>query len=99
MLLVTRDPRDHEWGSFIYVNFDAANPNTDPKASQETYYWNNNVWAAQRYHRDRVCTVFADTHAKTVNNIYMPPNSSYTYWSNWDPEKKAFWGDDVSATK
>lgn len=102
MLIATRDPRDHSWGSFIYVNYLAATPNPDPKADQNANYWRNNVWAGQRYHRERLCTVFGDTHMKTVaggGNVYLPPNASYTDWTNWDADHKAYWGDDASPTR
>lgn len=102
MLLTTRDPRDHMWGSFIYVNFEAARPMTDPNADQNTFYWRNNVWAAQRYHRERLCVAYADSHSKTVSggsNVYLGPNTTYNDWTNWDPDKKAFWGDDVSKSR
>lgn len=102
MLIATRDPRAHEWGSFMYVNYEAAHPNPDPNANQDTNYWRNNVWAAQRHHRERLCVAFGDTHTKTVaggSNVYLNPSASYDDWTNWDADRKAFWGSDVSPTR
>lgn len=95
MLTTVRDPRDHTWGVFMFVNYLAAQPNTNPTADQNAEFWRNNVWASQRYHRDRVATVYADGHAGTVNGGRIFIGMDRDWWE-YDME---YWGSDREATR